>query len=174
MLICRTVTLALLRASGELGLEAFLPPPTRVVSYGLGRYSSPEDVDPTPHLPLNDRWEDGEFTLSDVLSGAPQDTNVREWTLRLLERYRFVIGTHSSLFLITSLMPRRGAADTPSHFAMLSGPSAFTGMLAHLKKHPDVALLCVNDDVAIDDDKVAALFKHWANEHWGTPAEWER
>jgi len=118
-------------------------------------YIALEDVDPVPHLPLNDRWEDGQFMLSDVLSGM-KNANVRQWTLRLLERYRFVIG------------------NTPAHFAMLSGPSTFKSMLTHLNKNPDVALLCINDDVALDDDKVAALFKQWASERWGTPAQWER
>lgn len=149
------MTLALVRASGELGLEAFLPSGDRVVSPPLGNDRSPEYVDPTPHLPLSDRWEDGEFALAEVLRGTT-DTNVRAWTLRLLDRYRFVIG------------------DTPAHFAMLSGPSAFSTMLKHLQKHPDIALLCVNDDVAIDDDKVAAAFQQWARERWSTPAAWER
>ncbi|EKM49625.1 uncharacterized protein PHACADRAFT_214165 [Phanerochaete carnosa HHB-10118-sp] len=148
------ITLALLKASGELGLEAFLPPSDRVVSFDAGGFA-PEDIDPVAHLPLNDRWEDGEFALSDVLRGT-KHANVRGWTLRLLERYRFVIGS------------------TPGHFAMISGPSALNGMVAHLKKNPDVALLCVNDDITVDDDKVTALFKNWASDHWGTPAQWEQ
>ena len=115
------------------------------------------------YLPLTDKWQDGKFALRDVLApwGAAdsREKNVREWTLRALERYRFVIGS------------------TPSHFAMLSSPSDAT-TLAHKfstknMAKTDVALLCVNDDVVIDDDKVARLFKNWARERWGKKASWE-
>ena len=57
---------------------------------------------------------------------------------------------------------------------MLTGPGNFNSMVLQLRKRPEIALLCVNDDVAIDDNRVAALFKAWADEHWGTPALWER
>ena len=142
------VTVALVAASGDLGLEAFLPSVERTVTPHTGE----ADI---PHLPLTDTWEDGHFTLRDVVTGTAR-TNVRDWALQLLQRYRFVIG------------------ETPSHFAMLSGPSAFTTMVQHLQKHPDVSLLCINDDVAVDDNRVADQFKTWATENWGTPAQWER
>jgi hypothetical protein len=144
------VTLALTSASGNLGLEAFLPDTERAVTP-----STSSENDDVPHLPLTDTWDDGAFALRDVVTGT-QPTNVREWTLRLLQRYRFVI------------------AETPSHFAMLSGPSAFNSMVVHLRRHPDTALLCVNDDVVTDDDRVRTLFKVWAKEMWGTPARWEK
>ena len=57
---------------------------------------------------------------------------------------------------------------------MLSGPSTFSGMVVHLRKHTDVALLCVNDDVAIEDERVGRMFREWAGERWGAPAGWER
>ena len=46
--------------------------------------------------------------------------------------------------------------------------------LGWIDSYADAALLCINDDVAIDDEKVAAGFQQWAGEHWGTPAAWER
>ena len=136
----RLVTVALLKASGDQGLDAFLPPSDRVATGPR----APSENDDVPHLPLTPTWEDGKFALRDVLPGGGQETNVRQWTLRLLQRYRFVIG------------------ETPSHFAMLTGPSTFRGLLSHLQKNPGVSLLCVNDDVAIDDHRVSELFWDWA------------
>ena len=57
---------------------------------------------------------------------------------------------------------------------MLTGPSSARSMALHLQRHPDIALLCVNDDIAIDEDQTAALFRQFAQAHWGTPARWER
>ena len=79
-------------ASGEAGLEAFLPPADRVVEPGLVRFFTTQaDTNEVPHLPLVDRWADGQFALADVVSSAAP-VNVRDWTLRMLQRYRFVIG----------------------------------------------------------------------------------
>lgn len=92
ILIHCTVSIALVAASGELGLEAFLPPPERIVTPGLGKFfASQADNDEVPHLPVTDQWKDGRFALADVVSSS-QETNVREWTLRMLQRYRFTIG----------------------------------------------------------------------------------
>ena len=79
-----------MKKSGRLGLEAFLPSPLRVVPRADDAAAPPDA--PIPHLPLTPRWEDGAFSLRAVLGASPSDTNVRAWTLRLLERYRFVIG----------------------------------------------------------------------------------
>lgn len=57
---------------------------------------------------------------------------------------------------------------------MLTGPGNFNSMAQHLKKHPNIALLCVNDDIAIDEERTSRLFKAWGQEHWGVPAQWER
>jgi len=48
-------------------------------------------LDDAPHLPLVSEWRDGDFSLQGVLPLAAE-TNIRKWTLRLLERYRFVVG----------------------------------------------------------------------------------
>lgn len=162
------MTAALLAASGELGLEAFLPPPDRVF-HPSSSSSSSDESDPVPHLPLTPTWTEAQFALSDVLPPSPSSSSsssspwrtprgitLRTWTLHLLARYRFAIG------------------ETPSHFAMLSGPSTFSGMVVHLRKHADVALLCVNDDVAIEDERVGRMFREWAGERWGDKAGWER
>ena len=77
---------ALVAASGRLGLDSFLPSSDRKTPGDA--LSDPEEV---PHLPLNARWEDADFRIESVMSKA-QGMSVREWTLRLLERYRFAIG----------------------------------------------------------------------------------
>lgn len=148
--------MALVKASGELGLEAFLPPPERTFTPGLGRiFASRPAADDVPHLPLTPTWAGASFALRDVLSTS-RETNVRAWALRMLQRYRFAI------------------ADTPAHFAMLTGPSNFNSMVTQLAKRPETALLCVNDDVAVDDARVADMFGAWAQGLWGVPALWER
>lgn len=80
---------ALMKASGTLGLEAFLPSPERELP--LAQEDLSYDDNEVPHLPLTPRWEDAQFSLLSVM-GASRELNVRAWTLRLLQRYRFVIG----------------------------------------------------------------------------------
>ena len=92
MLWYALVILALLKASGSTGLTAFLPPSTRVLSTLAGKIAS-QRIDEVPHLPLVEHWEDGDFSLREVM-GSSRDTSVRGWTLQLLQRYRFVIGRH--------------------------------------------------------------------------------
>lgn len=86
-----TVLTALVRASGPLGLAALLPPPDRVLASLAGKLPATPDAPDVPHLPLVDSWEDGRFALRDVM-GAARERSVREWTLQLLQRYRYVVG----------------------------------------------------------------------------------
>lgn len=79
-----------MKASGRLGMEAFLPSPFRNIPRTENAAAS--DSDEIPHLSLEERWEDGQFSIRAVLGNSPRGVNVRDWTLRLLERYRFVIG----------------------------------------------------------------------------------
>ncbi|KAI0700068.1 hypothetical protein BC835DRAFT_478460 [Cytidiella melzeri] len=143
---------ALVKASGQLGLSAFLPPPTRSLSSLAGKVVP---VDTIPHLPLVNKWEDGQFALRDVV-GFSQNTNVRDWTLRLLQRYRFVIG------------------ETPSQFTMLKSIGDLTILRSKLKKQPDITLLCINDDITRDYAKVDKLLRDWFKDMWPTPAAWEK
>ncbi|OJT14234.1 3-O-alpha-D-mannopyranosyl-alpha-D-mannopyranose xylosylphosphotransferase [Trametes pubescens] len=143
--------LALVKASGPLGLAAFLPPEDRRVHI--------EDPTPTPdgfipHLPLVDDWHDGKFALRDVLKEA-HTTNIRDWSLMLLQRYRYVIG------------------ETPSSFERLLNYAQVRNTLAAVDKKKDLALLCVNDDVGKDDARVATLFYDWQEKKWPRPAAWE-
>ena len=89
VLILFSVTLALLRESGNLGLSAFLPSPSKTMPSLAGKVAGMEES--IPHLPLVPHWEDGAFALRDVIEPSTTMT-VREWSLQLLQRYRFVIG----------------------------------------------------------------------------------
>lgn len=110
--IAPLVITALTRASGPLGLSAFLPPSERTLGSFAGKLPSlpfpfldaaPSDTNQDiPHLPLADKWQDGRFALRDVM-GAAGERNVRKWTLALLQRYRYVIGAFRYLVSPLSL-----------------------------------------------------------------------
>lgn len=108
------VIAALRSSSGVLGLSAFLPPRQRKSKSSVpsslwdqllyfdiwggeddGEDMAEDDSDqstlPVAHLPLVKSWAEGNFSLHAVLDPYGV-VNVRAWTLRLLERYRFVIG----------------------------------------------------------------------------------
>lgn len=145
---------ALMKASGRLGMEAFLPSPLRTVpASGAG---SEDDGERVPHLSLEQRWEDGEFSMRSVLGASSRDVNVRDWTLRLLERYRFVIGY------------------TPYAFVMLENYENAQGALGWIDSYTDASLLCINDDVQDGEERVSELFHDWQERRWRRPAAWER
>ena len=41
------------------------------------------------------------------------------------------------------------------------------------RQFKDLALLCINDDVAEDHDEITSYFLGWQEKKWGTPAAWE-
>lgn len=92
---------ALRAASGAAGLAAFLPEHGRKYTGGRrdNRHHSQSDrhADEPPHLPLVSDWTAGDFALRDVII-SDAEVDIREWTLRMLERYRFVIGLLRCLF----------------------------------------------------------------------------
>lgn len=62
---------------------------------------------PPPHLPLISHFEEGDFSIAEVLPPKGR-TDVRAWTLQLLQRYRFVLGQTPTRFdMITSLNDAR-------------------------------------------------------------------
>ena len=46
-------------------------------------------------------------------------------------------------------------------------------MLAKLDRRKELALLCINDEVSRDHDRITTYFREWQDRHWGTPAAWE-
>ncbi|KAG8835051.1 hypothetical protein FRC18_001098 [Serendipita sp. 400] len=149
------VITALINASGRLGLNAFLPPPHRI-HYSNSKGRVVKDVDPNsvPRLPLSKRPRDASFKFKDVMRDW-ETVRVRDWVLRAMERYRFVIG------------------NTPTHFAMLSSPRGAQLMFAKINSIKDLALLTVNDDVRLQEQKVDSLFRAFLDRRWGFPSAWE-
>jgi len=147
------VIMALVQASGPLGLSAFLPPRDRTLASRIDLQDAPDAV--VPHLPLVDDWQDGDFSLQEVASSS-QEVNVRDWTLQLLQRYRYVIG------------------DTPSMFERISTPRQTAIIINRIEKTPKLGLLCINDDVARLDNEVAQVLKYWFQRRWGRRSAWER
>lgn len=146
---------ALLGASGQLGLEAFLPPVHRIRYAGRkGRIVN--DVDPfsVPRLPLSKVPDTDSFKLQRVLNGAGT-IRVRDWVLRAMERYRFVIG------------------DTPVRFGMLSSPLTTNRFFKKIQTDDSLALLTVNDDVRIKADMVDFIFREFLEKRWQFPSAWE-
>ncbi|KAI0700102.1 hypothetical protein BC835DRAFT_1329341 [Cytidiella melzeri] len=145
---------ALVRASGQLGLEAFLPPADRHIPRdALQSNTTSDDV---PHLPLDPKWKDVDFSLRAVVDIPGM--NIREWTLRLMQRYRFVVG-HS-----------------PYVFVMLENLDNTRGALDWLDSYEEVSMVCVNDDVpdGPGQAEVSEYFVAWQDKRFNEPAAWER
>jgi len=149
------VVSALVKASGRLGLSAFLPPAERVV-----QTTPPLDSDvdrEVPHLPLVDDWQKGDFALTAVMASS-RETNVRQWTLQLLHRYRYVLGS------------------TPMSFERIVSGVQVAAVINRVERANNVALLCMNDDVSRpnQDAEVNRVLRRWFDRRWGRAAAWER
>ena len=141
----------LVQNSGRRGLSAILPASSRrLASMAAGPVSET--------LPRVTDWESGAFALADVLSQAPdfEIIDVRAWTLRMLNRYRFVL------------------ADSQYTFARLNNEEDAHSQLDHLRGH-EMAFACVNDDVESDEEAsaVEGVMHEWQEARWSTPAGWE-
>lgn len=82
--------MALVKASGPLGLSAFFPPPTQ--KYKNLRKGNPTHL--VPHLPLTPTWEEANFSLPAVLAASAPlgKVNLRQYCMKLLSRYLYVSG----------------------------------------------------------------------------------
>ncbi|KAF8758668.1 N-acetylglucosamine-1-phosphate transferase alpha and beta subunits [Rhizoctonia solani] len=142
---------ALVAASGRLGLSAFLPP----IAHGADLEGTEKLKDGViPHLPLASDYRTGDFSLKAVVGDSTKD--IRFWTSKMLQRYRFVIG------------------DTPSVFAMVKSASDAKKAFNSMKADPSIALLCLNDDIrgsqAEEADKV---LRREQEKRWPHAAAWE-
>lgn len=141
----------LVQNSGRRGLSAVLPPAGRTFAAA----STGEIATTLPKVP---RWELGSFALRDILSHSPtpEVIDVRDWTLRMLHRYRFVL------------------ADSPYEFVFLEDDKTAQDAVDKLQGH-DKAFACMNDDVEsdVDADAVEAIMHEWQDMRWGEPAGWE-
>lgn len=147
---------ALRSASGETGLSAFLPDHHRVFTPS----PSTSDAGPLPgppQLPLVSDWRVGDFSLRAVLPGEGE-TNVREWTLRVMERYRFVIG------------------QTPTRFDMVMSAATAQQLVKAIDQDTVSALICLNDNIysLYGVERVDKILHDWQERRWPHRASWER
>ncbi|CAE7207881.1 unnamed protein product [Rhizoctonia solani] len=140
---------ALVGASRNLGLSAFLPP----VTHG-GKDTSKPNNGTIPHLPLVSDYRTGDFSLKAVVGDSTMD--LRFWTVKMLQRYRFVIG------------------DTPSIFAMVTSVFSAETPFKTMKNDPSIALLCLNDDIySSEAEAVDNTLRREQDKRWPHPAAWE-
>ncbi|PVF97290.1 hypothetical protein CPB86DRAFT_786100 [Serendipita vermifera] len=160
---------ALVKASGDLGLSALLPPADRVYRTENGGTSETEtppspipigDEDVPPHLPLTSHWKTANFSLPAVFASGYWDKDgngvgLREWVQRMLERYRYVI------------------ADTKNLFSVIHNPTDAEKTFAQLDDRTNVALVTINDDLNEKPQQTDARMREWFDYRWSTPAAWE-
>ncbi|KAG8988378.1 Xanthine phosphoribosyltransferase 1, partial [Tulasnella sp. 427] len=155
---------AVMNRCGPYGLDAFLPDSKRKFPAKPKTFfdkahpgSSSAAGKQVPRLPLSKDWESVDFSLGAV---ANTELSVRDWVVRALHRYRFILG------------------DTPSTFVQLD---SFTGakrklasvdLWAHEPRRKP-AIVCVNDDVQYSAPQVRQLFTGWMDKRWPEPARWE-
>lgn len=90
------VIMALVTASGPLGLSAFFPEKDNVYINGplaVGR-KFPRYL-PPPHLPLTSTWQEADFSLENVMASTAlpgEQVNLREYCMKLLSRYLYLSG----------------------------------------------------------------------------------
>jgi len=148
---------SLVSSSGPTGLKAFLPDRSRVL-----RSSHPHS--PYPRLPLGTLWFNINYSLKDVVfpwinNGTQESTiNLREWTLRAMARYHFVLGYSTFEFI-----ELQGIATTKSKLSHLSEFIA----------KDQVAMICINDGMSWNVDQIDSMFRDWMEKTWPEKASWE-
>lgn len=152
--------MALVTASGPLGLSAILPPPNLVYKTEANdallrtiKYLPP------PHLPLTPTWQEADFSLESVLSETTlpgEPVNIRKWTMQLMSRYLYLSGR------------------SISHFHMAKSPDHVKSVFKMVDGNPSVSLLGFNDDIETEYEKTRALMGGWFQKRWPIPAVWEK
>lgn len=148
---CGDFLVAMLVAqSGRRGLSAFLPHKGASLPLVEGAVDKSET---TPHLPLNHRWQEGDFTLSAVTrntgwSGMPR----RIFAMSMIQRYAYTIGRSPNTFqMLTSIESARNT---------LQGISNAGGSRAY-------AFMAINDDMAgADVEDEQKMFQEWMEKTW--------
>ena len=109
---------ALVSRSGPLGLSALLPPANRVYPSSSTPNPISENAIP-PHLPLGKDWQTIDFSLRAILGSGTwgSGVDIREFSQRLLERYRYVIGTWTFPFSVFRfLVPLSSLSDKSQNY----------------------------------------------------------
>jgi hypothetical protein len=135
------------------------------------------DVDPSfaPRLPLSKTPGEASFKLKHVLNEEVGTIRVRDWVLRAMERYRFVIGASE----VSSRDEKYSGGwwqlegDTPVTFGMLASPLSTSRLFRKIDASPELALLTINDDVTIKAEMVDQILRKFLNRRWQFPSAWE-
>ncbi|WVQ79814.1 3-O-alpha-D-mannopyranosyl-alpha-D-mannopyranose xylosylphosphotransferase [Cryptococcus sp. DSM 104549] len=152
--------MALVTASGPLGLSAFFPPKEATFTappLTPGR-SYPKYL-PPPHLPLTPTWHEADFSLKNVLTTTAlpgEMVRLREYTMKLLSRYLYL------------------DAKSVSHFHMLKTAEHAHRVFKMIQDNPRVSILGLNDDIEKDYDEVKGIMHEWFEMRWPRKAVWER
>lgn len=162
--------MALVTASGPLGLSAFFP--SAEATYTNPSTNSPPKFLPPPHLPLTPTWQETDFSLENVMSTTSlpgQEVNLQEYSMLLLSRYLYISGTY--LYLDYAESP--GKTDT--HFHMLKDPDHARRVFHDiLDKNRAVTALGLNDDIERGYEEVRGIMGNWFESRWPEKAIWER
>ncbi|WWC59711.1 uncharacterized protein I303_102273 [Kwoniella dejecticola CBS 10117] len=152
--------MALVTASGPLGLSAFFP------SKGTTFENLPLSPDrpyprylPPPHLPLTPTWHEADFSLESVMSTTAlpgESVNLREFAMKLLSRYQYL------------------SAKSVSHFHMLKSAEHAHRVFKMIQDNSQVSILGLNDDIEEDYDEVKDIMQGWFEMRWPKKAVWER
>ncbi|PWN25845.1 hypothetical protein BDZ90DRAFT_228196 [Jaminaea rosea] len=141
----------LVARSGKKGLDVFLPS----ADTRFPAVATPVQADQTtPHLPLDSRWDDCDFSLSSVARNTGSSLASRRiFATRLIQRYAYTI------------------AGAPLDFQMLKEPKGAKRILDSLKRRQhNLAFIGVNDDVipGKGEEETWSLFQQWMEEMWPT------
>lgn len=150
----RLITLLVAR-SGRRGLSAFLPHESTLFPEASGP-ARRIPATPAPHLPLSDRWQDGDFSLRGVARHTGWARLPRRiFAMLLVQRYAYTIGSTKLKF--DMLTTAKSGREMFENFRKDGGRNA----------HP---LFGINDDMS-DKEVVetSALLQGWMEEMW--PAE---
>lgn len=176
----------LLHASNERGFEALLPKAEQMFAGNASEKDNREE----PHLPLTSVFQyphQGvtypplDIDLPNFSQGAVSSTlgwagaSQREFALRLIQRYSFVIGSTPSLFYrieheastsrflrdLTSQLQYPASANKDDHSTVPP-------------EMPSTAFVCLNDDYgSVIKPQIRRLFEQWANRAFPLPMPWE-
>lgn len=144
----------LVALSGRKGLSAFLPHEDAV----FPAQDAPDPVlrtETTPHLPLNERWQDGDFSLAAVARNTGwAGLSSRLFAMMLIQRYAYTMGMVPLKFdMITTL---KSAKETFDRYKE--------------KGRGTYPFLAINDDMTGDEVReTQVLFLDWMEDMW--PAE---
>ncbi|WWC86667.1 uncharacterized protein L201_001544 [Kwoniella dendrophila CBS 6074] len=152
--------MALVTASGPLGLSAFFPPKmTTFENSPLSPGQSYPKYLPPPHLPMTPTWHEADFSLEAVMATTAlpgESIDLREYTMKLLSRYQYL------------------SAKSESHFHMLKSAEHAHRVFKMIQDNPKVSILGLNDDIEKDYDEVKDIMEEWFEMRWPRKAVWER